>query len=675
MIKRETIEEIERNCRIEDVVGDFVHLSKRGVNYIGLCPFHNEKTPSFIVSPAKGIYKCFGCGKAGSSIQFIMEHEHYSYVESLRYLAKKYNVRIEEDAPTPEAIRQLNEREALLAVSEFAASFFRKNLLETTEGQNIGLSYFHERDFSDETIEKFQLGYALSDRNALVNAALKSGYTLENLEKAGLVTVHQVGNEEKRQDRFFERAMFPIQNFSGRVIAFGGRVLHNTDKKLAKYINSPETEIYHKSDTLYGLFQAKNAIRKEDKCLLVEGYADVISMHQAGIGNVVASSGTSLTANQVKLIKKLTNDVTVLYDGDDAGVHAAERAVGMMLKEGLNIRIVVLPPEDDPDSFARSHSTREILDYIAQNEKDFLHFRIARFKRQPDHGDPIKRAAFINAVAADIALIPDSITMSVFVKQSCELLDMPEQTLLSAVNRIRAKNYVEARKKAQEQYADTQQIADEAEQITLETPKENQTLKPDFLTEDDVERAILFHLVNYGGREIYVERENDGENEAGNEAEKLMLMRVDSFIFNDLDQDRLQLKNALYSRFYQYYHQCWEQDLQNVGEKMQAGMEDADLQALYTSLLDVKPMPSPLWKKRHSYIHTIDDHNTDLLKEDVVKVLQTYRLLQLRKMKNSISEELKSETDEEDIRILLYKIQQINHTICLIEKQLGVNYR
>lgn len=668
MIKRETIEEIERNCRIEEVVGDFVHLSKRGVNFIGLCPFHNEKTPSFIVSPAKGIYKCFGCGKAGSSIKFIMEHEHYSYTESLRYLAKKYNVQIEEDELSPEALQQLNERESLLAVSEFAASFFQKNMSETKEGQNIGLSYFHEREFSDETIEKFRLGYALSDRKALINAALKNGYTIENLEKAGLITSHQTGGEEIKQDRFYERVMFPVHNFSGRVIAFGGRTLRTADKKVAKYVNSPETDIYHKSDTLYGLFQAKNAIRKAEKCLLVEGYADVISMHQAGIENVVASSGTSLTVNQVKLIKKLTNDVTVIYDGDDAGIHAAERAVGLMLKEGLNIRIVLLPPEDDPDTFAKAHTTQEILDYIAQNEKDFLHFRIVRFKQQSDHTDPIRRSAFINALAADIALIPDAITMSVFVKQCSELLDMRESTLLSAVNKIRAKNFIEARKKEKGEQIDSRQVTEEAEAISVDMPKESQEwAKTDFLTEEDVEKAILFHLVNYGGKKFYTESESEDATP--------VLIRVDTFIFNDMDQDQLQIKNDLYNRFYLHYHDLWEQDPELVEERLSSGFMEPDLQELYTSLLDIKPMPSPLWKKRHNYIHTIDDANTDLLKEDVVKVLQSYRLLQLRKMKKEITEQLKEETNGEDISILLYKIQKINNLIGVIEQQLGVIYR
>ncbi len=666
MIKRETIEEIENACRIEEVVGDFVHLSKRGVNFIGLCPFHNEKTPSFIVSPAKGIYKCFGCGKAGGSIQFVMEHEHYSYVEALRYLAQKYGIQVEETAPSPEALQQLNEQEALYAVSEFAAQFFQQMLLETSEGRSIGLSYFHERGFSDETIEKFRLGYSPADRSALIHAALKNGYTTENLEKAGLITVLQTEEGEKKSDRFHERVMFPVQNFSGRVIAFGGRTLRSNDKKIAKYVNSPETEIYHKSDTLYGIFQAKNAIRKADKCLLVEGYADVISMHQAGIENVVASSGTSLTTNQIRLIKKLTNEVTVIYDGDDAGIHASERAVGMMLKEGMQVRIVTLPPEDDPDTFARAHGMQEILDYIALNEKDFLRFRIARFQQQPDNSDPLKRATFINAVAADIALIPDMITVSVFVKQCCEMLNMPENVLLAAVNKIRAKNYIEARKRAEGLPEDKTEVAEEADALTVALPKESQELeKQGFLTAAEVERNILFHLVNYGFKEIHVEEEG----------EEPQVMRVDSYIFREMERDRLQMENSLYLRFYQHYHQMWEEDVTTVSEKLSGSFTEDDLYGLYTSLLDVKPMPSPLWKNRRSYIHTIDDRNTDLLREDVRHVLQTYRLLQLRKLKADFSEQLKAETQDEDAMILLYKIQKINKVINAIEQQLGVIYR
>ncbi|MBO4282251.1 MAG: DNA primase [Bacteroidales bacterium] len=665
MIKRESIDAIVAACRIEEVVGDYVHLAKRGVNFIGLCPFHDEKTPSFIVSPAKGIYKCFGCGEAGDSIRFMMQHEHYSYVEALRYLAKKYGIQVEETEQTPEALQQLNEREALFAVSEFAAGFFARNLLQTKEGQAVGLSYFRERGFTDETIAKFRLGYSLPSRSSLTDEALKQGYTLENLEKAGLVS----RSGEKTADRFFDRVMFPIQNFSGKVIAFGGRTLRTDDKKTAKYINSPETDIYHKSDTLYGIYQAKNAIRKADKCLLVEGYADVISMHQSGIEHVVASSGTSLTTNQVKLIGKLTRNVTVLYDGDAAGIHAAERAVGLMLKEGLNMRIAVLPPEDDPDTFARKHTRQEILDYIAEKEKDFLGFRIARFLEQPDHLDPLKKSDFVRAVAADLALIPDAITLSVMVKQSCEMLDVAENALLSEVNRLRVKRYVEERRRSQgrpEEGAEAE-VSDAVAVLAPEEPKERPVeLESVLLTLPDAEKAVLSRLVNYGEREITLDAP-----ETGGEPRTL---RVDELVFQDLESDGLEISTPQYREFYQLYKECLEKDAASLRQQLQA-VPDENLHQLYMSLLDMRPQVSPQWKKYKSSIHTIDDSDTELLQRDLQYVLQTFRMLHLRNMKRQCTDALKTETDAEESALLLYKIQQINQLISVIERKLGVTYR
>ena len=664
MIKKETIDAIVAACRIEEVVGDYVHLTKRGVNLIGLCPFHDEKTPSFIVSPAKGIYKCFGCGEAGDAIRFMMRHEQYSYVEALRHLAKKYGIQVEETEQTPEAIRQMNEREALMAVSEFAAGFFSDNLWNSSEGRNIGLSYFHERGFTDETITKFRLGYSLSSRTALLDKAVSQGYTAENLEKAGLVLPPRTAEDNRRSDRFVERVMFPIQNFSGRVIAFGGRTLRSGDKKIAKYVNSPETDIYHKSDSLYGIFQAKNAIRKMDKCLLVEGYADVISMHQAGIENVVASSGTSLTANQVRLIRKLTNNVTVIYDGDAAGIHAAERAVGMMLKEGLDIRIVLLPPEDDPDSFARAHSLQEIEDYIAHEEKDFLRFRIARFLQQSDHADPLKKAEFIRAVAEDLALIPDAITLSVFVRQSSEMLDVSEDVLLSAVNKIRVKRYVEERQRQQRPAEQQEEAAAAAEAIVPEPSHEKPVPDtPAFLTIADVERALLFRLVNYGSRKLLLEQEG----------EEPQLVRLDELVFSDLEQDQLELETPLYQKFYQKYKEAFRQQPETLLQQLQSSQDEEILQ-LYTALQDVKPGYSPNWKKRKSIVHTVDDQE-ELLREDLLDVLHNLRLMHLRKMKEECSEALKTEQEEEETLLLLSKIKRINEYISLIEKKLGVTYR
>ncbi|MBO7624757.1 MAG: toprim domain-containing protein, partial [Bacteroidales bacterium] len=554
----------------------------------------------------------------------------------------------------------------LMAVSEFAAGFFSDNLWNSPEGRNIGLSYFHERGFTDETITKFRLGYSLSGRTALLDKAVSQGYTVENLEKAGLVLPPRTAEDNRRSDRFVERVMFPIQNFSGRVIAFGGRTLRSGDKKIAKYVNSPETDIYHKSDSLYGIFQAKNAIRKMDKCLLVEGYADVISMHQSGIAHVVASSGTSLTTSQIKTIRKLTDNVTVLYDGDAAGIHAAERAVGMMLKEGLNLRVVLLPPEDDPDSFARAHSTREIEDYIAENEQDFLRFRITRFLQQPDHADPLKRAEFIRAVAADLALIPDAITLNVFVKQGSEMLEIAEDVLLAAVNKIRVRRYVEERRA--EQARDTsgqQEAAAEAEALSAigrQQEKEAQ-VTPVFLTLADVEKALLFRLVNYGEREITVSTE-DGAPQT---------MRLDEFVFRDLASDDLALETPLYHTFYNMYGELLRQQPSMLRQQLQSCPEE-EIQQLYVSLQDIRPGYSPNWKKRKSIVHTVEEQE-DLLREDLLNVLHNLRLMHLRKMKEECSEALKTEQEEEETLLLLSKIKRINEYISVIEKKLGVTYR
>ncbi|HPW27311.1 MAG TPA: DNA primase, partial [Tenuifilaceae bacterium] len=371
MIEQQVVDRIIAAADILEVLQDFVTLRKRGVNYLGLCPFHNEKTPSFTVSPSKGIYKCFGCGKGGNVVNFIMEHEHLGYVDALKFLAKRYNIEIVEKEATPEELEQRNERESLMVVSAYAQKYFSNILHKHSDGKNIGMAYFRERGFHDNIIEKFQLGYSLDQRNAFTRTALHDGYKLDYLVKTGLTIEGKDGNPF---DRFAGRVMFPIHSLSGRVIGFGGRVLR-TDTKTAKYLNSPESEIYHKSEVLYGIFQAKKAITQEGKCFLVEGYTDVISLHQAGVENVVASSGTSLTHDQIKLIKRFTSNVTILYDGDAAGIKASLRGIDMVLEEGLNVKIVLLPDGEDPDSFARSHSASEVLKFIDEHETDFIRFK------------------------------------------------------------------------------------------------------------------------------------------------------------------------------------------------------------------------------------------------------------------------------------------------------------
>lgn len=432
MIPQETVDKIIETARVEEVVGDFVHLKKRGTSLIGLCPFHNEKTPSFNVSVSKGIYKCFGCGKGGDSVRFVMDHEKYSYPEALKYLAQKYQIEIAEVENTPEEQAHNNRRESLYIVSAWAAKFFQEKLWDSEEGKNIGLSYFKERGFRDDIVKKFELGYSPEDWDVLSQTALKEGFKEEFLEETGLSVRNDKG---KTYDRFRGRVMFPIHNFTGRVIGFGGRTL-KSDKSVPKYVNSPESDIYHKSNVLYGLFQAKKAIRDEDNCFLVEGYADVLSVQQAGIENVVASSGTSLTTEQIRLIGRFTKNITMLYDGDAAGVKASLRGLDMILEEGLNVKVVSFPEGHDPDSYAQEVGSSAFKTYIEDTRKDFILYKTAILLK--DAGtDPLKRAALIREVVESIAKIPDSITASVFLRECSSLMQMEERVLLIELNKIR----------------------------------------------------------------------------------------------------------------------------------------------------------------------------------------------------------------------------------------------
>ncbi|MCZ4245181.1 DNA primase [Pedobacter punctiformis] len=433
MINRETIDKIMDTARIEEVVGDFVHLKKRGTSLIGNCPFHGEKTPSFHVSVTKGIYKCFGCGKGGDSVRFIMDHEKYSYPEALKFLANKYNIEVAETELTPQDAEAQSAKESLYIVSQYAATFFVKQLWETDEGKAIGLSYFKERGFREDILKKFEVGYSPDVWDAMTQSAVNSGHNLEFLEQTGLSIKNDKG---KIYDRFRGRVMFPIHNFTGRVIGFGGRTL-KTDKNVPKYVNSPESEIYHKSNVLYGLFHAKKAIRDLDNCYLAEGYADVLSVHQAGVENVVASSGTSLTTEQIKLIGRFTQNVTILFDGDAAGIKASLRGLDMILEEGLNVKIVSFPDGHDPDSYMHHVGAGAFKIYIENNRKDFILYK-ANVLLKEAGSDPIKRAGIIRDIVESIAKIPDPIKASVFIRECSSLLEIEERILLTELNKMRS---------------------------------------------------------------------------------------------------------------------------------------------------------------------------------------------------------------------------------------------
>ena len=451
MIPQETVNRILDAAQIVDVVSDFVTLKKRGANHIACCPFHNEKTPSFSVSASKGIYKCFGCGKSGTAVGFVMEHENMSYTEALKYIAKKYNIEVVEKEETAEEIARRQRSESLYLVSEYAMKFFQDSM-QTPEGQAVAYQYFKSRGLEDETIRKYGLGWSPTSRRGLSDAARAAGYKEEFLIETGLSIRYDDG---RLVDRFYDRVMFPVHSVSGRIIAFGGRTLR-TDKSVAKYVNSPETEIYVKSRSLYGIYFAKNDIARQDKCILVEGYLDVLSMHQLGIRNVVASSGTSLTVEQIRLIRKFTNNVTIIYDGDGAGIKAALRGIGLVLKEGLNVKIVLLPDGMDPDDFARRHTLEQVQDYIFQNEQDFIGFKTDLLLGEAG-GDPLKKANLINDVADTIALIPDAVIRAVYVKSCADKFEIDEQILTDRVSRSRNEMILADKKQAEREAARSRQ--------------------------------------------------------------------------------------------------------------------------------------------------------------------------------------------------------------------------
>ncbi|MEY3417508.1 MAG: hypothetical protein RL711_966 [Bacteroidota bacterium] len=489
MISKYTIAQVQQTADIYDVVNDFTPLKKRGQNFTACCPFHNEKTPSFYVSPAKGIYKCFGCGASGDSIKFVMDTDKMSYVEAIRYLANKYNIPIEEDVSQVVNVQEQTFRESMLIALNYAKNHFVHNLLNTNEGKGIGLSYFKERGFNDKTIQTFELGYSIDAWDDLTKKALGEQYNLEVLEKAGLTVVKP---EEKKQfDRFRARVMFPIHSVAGKVIAFGARIL-KTDKNQPKYLNSPESEVYVKNQVLYGIFQSKNAIRQLDSCFLVEGYTDVVSLHQNGVNNVVASSGTSLTEGQIKLISRFTENITVLYDGDPAGIKASIRGIDLILEQGLNVKVVLFPDKDDPDSYVRKVGEEAFKAYIAKNAVDFITFKTRLFLDEAQN-DPVKRADTIKEVINSIVKIPDSIKASVFLKQCSNLLEISEDILVNEYNKLKLKL-----NKQQREVASPEVLADEAiladlfnnEQVA---PSQNESPAVDalLLREREVIRLLL----------------------------------------------------------------------------------------------------------------------------------------------------------------------------------------
>lgn len=528
MIDQATIDRIMNAADIVDVISGYVTLRKRGVNYFGLCPFHEDKSPSFSVSPSKQICKCFSCGKGGNVVHFIMEHEQLNYYEALKYLAKKYSIEVQEKELTPEQLQAKSTRESMFIVNQFARDYFTSNLLTTLEGKNIGQAYFRQRGFRDDIIKKFQLGYANNSKSNFADEATRKGYEKDYLIKTGLC--YQTEQGELR-DRFWSRVMFPIHTLSGKVVAFGGRTLSTENKRIAKYINSPESEVYTKSNELYGIYFAKQAIVKADKCYLVEGYTDVISMHQAGVENVVASSGTALTTGQIRLIHRFTENITVLYDGDKAGISASLRGIDMLLEEGMNVKTVLLPEGEDPDSFAKQRNATSFQEYMKENETDFIRFKTSILLEEAGE-DPIKKAALITDIVKSIAVIPEPIVRSVYIKETSQLLDIGEKVLVAEVSKLKKEEYKRNRTKikgSNQEGTNSKSAPERASYIPTKGQEGQEFYK--------FERLIIQTIVRYGDHSICRIEDENGEQ---------VDVSVVEYIVNDLQQDELTFHNPLH---------------------------------------------------------------------------------------------------------------------------------
>lgn len=639
MIDQQTIDRIYDSANIVDIVGEFVSLKKRGSNYIGCCPFHNEKTPSFSVSPSKGIFKCFGCGKAGNSVTFVMEHEHLGYVDALKVVGKKYGIEIKERELTPEEQHQNDDRESMMVLLSFAQQYFADVLQKSPEGKSIGLSYFKERGFTTKTIEKFQLGYSLDSRSEFSKAALKQGFKKDYLVATGL----SIDRNGELVDRFYGRVMFPIHSVSGRVIAFGARTL-KTEKTIAKYLNSPESDIYIKSKSLYGIFFAKKAITQQNKCYLVEGYTDVLSMHQAGIENVVASSGTSLTVEQIRLIKRFTPNVTVLYDGDSAGIKASLRGIDMLLEEGMNVKALLLPDGEDPDSFARKYSGAEGLqDFLNANEQDFISFKAKLLISDAKH-DPLKKAELITDIVKSVAIIPDNIIRSVYLKECSRLLDVDEGVLLTEVSRLRAKR-VSA--------GGDLRVA--AEQLPHTPVQEQQPTVPDFVRGvycEEQERELVYYLLRYGEKPLFVNEVNTTET-------------VARYIIDQLRNDQLELQNLQYKQVFDEYDGMIAENV-DVPTKHFINHPSEKICELAVTLLSDEYMLSDLWRKKQGEMQAEENR----LQQIVPKAIAVYKVKILDQAIAGFSEQLGKTSEMDTMRLLLNQIKILQHQRGLLSAEL-----
>jgi len=648
LISQSSIEQVFETARVEEVIGDFVQLKKSGSNFKGLSPFSDERSPSFMVSPVKQIWKDFSSGKGGNAVTFLMEHEHFTYPEAIKYLAKKYNIEIEETEQTDEQKLEANERESLYLVNEFANAYFQKVMLKTDQGQAIGLSYFKERGFTNETIKTFNLGYSLDEWHAFTDEALKKGYQLEFLNKTGLTIV----KEDKKFDRFKGRVMFPIHSMSGRILGFGGRIL-KTDKKAAKYLNSPESEVYHKSKILYGLFHAKQSIAKEDNCYLVEGYTDVIQFHQTGIKNVVASSGTALTPEQIRLVNRLTKNITVLFDGDAAGIRASIRGIDLILEQGMNVKVCTFPEGEDPDSFAKQNTLEELTTYLENNAKDFIQFKASLLVKEANN-DPIKKAETIREIVNSISKIPDQIKKEIYIQECSRIMDISEEVLFTTLAQINKKENQDANKAYK-----TQQKAFDVVRPEVKAPKID--------LQYELERKIIEILLLYGNKtedfeDLVLKEGDDGELQLEPVVHNA---RVFEKVYLDLQEDEMQFTNAIFKTLYysiiDTLHQEPEFSTRNFVNKLDQSLAEE----VTTILMNDERYNLHDWERNH-IIPKEKEHSVSQLVNQTILTLRCYLID--KKVAEYQNETLKKDTNS---RSILEDVKDYLGLKMLLSRKLG----
>ena len=651
MIDRETVDRIYAAANIVDIIGDYVTLKRKGVNYQACCPFHNEKTPSFVVSPSKGLYKCFGCGKGGNAVTFLMEHEGITYPEALRMVAKRYGIEVKEEALTEEELRRNDDRESMFVLNGWAAEYFANFLHRDSEGIHVGMSYFRQkRGLTDATIKKFGLGFCPSKGDRMSKDALAAGYKQEYLLSTGLSLARE--SDGSLYDRFRDRVIFPVHNISGRIVAFGGRTLR-TDKQVAKYQNSPESEIYSKKRELYGLYFAKKAIQQQDFAILVEGYLDVISMHQAGIENVVASSGTSLTTEQIRLLGRFTKNITVIYDGDPAGIHASLRGIDMILKEGMNVRVVLLPEPEDPDSFARAHTADEVQEYIRANEQDFLAFK-ARLLLKDAEGDPIRKAALIGDMVQSIAQIPDPIQRSVYIKECARIMDIDERILIGEVAR---KRLTTSGDRETDEFLRRQTALQRQEESRPEADYKSRVEAGSSV--EALEREIVKYLLKYGHCSFDFK-----------EGRTMVACNVAEVIFSELSEDNIEFRNPVYAKIMALYREQWQHLGTGVEVPAHLFLNHLDPEVCNASVdiltSDDNYVPSELWRRKEVHVES----EAEILAVGVPKAVTLYKSKVVEGLIRDLQTQLAGELTEQQESEIMQRLAGYNRVKVSIARKL-----